>query len=158
MARAPFNVLVVPWRKSTDRRVEFAVFRRSDDSVWQWIAGGGEDQELPLDAAKREALEEAGIPPASAFMPLDATASIPACLFADDGLWAADVYVIPEYSFGVDVTGQELVFAEEHVDMRWLSYGDARALLRYDSNRTALWELNQRIHGLGPRDGSPGDP
>ncbi|MDQ3702881.1 MAG: hypothetical protein M3442_18445 [Chloroflexota bacterium] len=28
----------------------------------------------------------------------------------------------------------------------------AQRLVRYDSNRVALWELNQKIRGLGPRD------
>ena len=33
----------------------------------------------------------------------------------------------------------------------WLDYETALGLLTYDSNRTALWELNQRLLGLGPR-------
>lgn len=131
--------------------MEFALFRRADDGVWQWVAGGGQDDESPLAAARREALEEAGIPPTSAFMALGATASVPANIFDDDGVWGDDVYVITEYSFGVDVTGQDLMFAQEHTDMRWLTYDEASSLVRYDSNRIALWELHQRIHGLGPR-------
>lgn len=155
MRRAPFNVLILPWRWTIDGSAEFALFRRADDGVWQWVAGGGQDDETPLEAARREAFEEAGISPTSPFMALDAVASIPAHIFADGGLWGDDVYVITEYSFGVDVSGQELIFAEEHTDMRWLAYNEARALVRYDSNRIALWELNRRIHGLGPRDTIP---
>jgi dihydroneopterin triphosphate diphosphatase len=120
--------------------------------VWQWVAGGGQDDESPLAAAKREAIEEAGIKETSSFLPLDAAASIPANIFDDGGLWNDDVYVITEYAFGVDVTGQALAFAEEHTEMRWLPDEEARELVRYDSNRIALWELHLRIHGLGPRD------
>jgi len=33
-----------------------------------------------------------------------------------------------------------------------VSCAEAQRLLRYDSNRVALWELNRKIRGLGPRD------
>lgn len=152
MTRAPFQVLVLPYHRSTNGGVEYALFRRSDDGVWQGIAGGGEDAESPMAAATREAFEEAAIPPTCAFTELDSTASIPAHIFPDSPLWGDDVYVVPEYAFGVDVSGLHLDIAHEHAEMRWLRYDEATALVRYDSNRIALWELNQRIHGLGPRD------
>ena len=41
MPRAPFQVLVLPYRKSAEA-FEFAVFHRSDDACRQGIAGGGE--------------------------------------------------------------------------------------------------------------------
>ena len=34
--------------------------RRGDLEVWQWVVGGGEDIETPLEAARRELLEETG--------------------------------------------------------------------------------------------------
>ena len=43
-----------------------------------------------------------------------------------------------------------LVLSHEHAEYRWLPYEDAERLLRFDSNRTALWELNLRIRGLRP--------
>lgn len=155
MTRAPFQVLILPWRRTIEDSVEFALFRRSDDGVWQGIAGGGENDETPIAAATREAFEEAGIRPTCAFIALDTTASIPAHIFPDSPLWENKVYVVPEHAFGVDVSGQQVHFAEEHSDMRWLPYADASTLVRYDSNRIALWELNQRIHGLGPQDMVP---
>ena len=54
-------------------------------------------------------------------------------------------YVIPEYAFGVDAAGCEIAISNEHRTWDWLSYVDALAILRFDSNRTALWELNQRL-------------
>jgi ADP-ribose pyrophosphatase YjhB (NUDIX family) len=39
--------------------VLYAVFKRTDGGCWQGIAGGGEKGETPLQAAQREALEEA---------------------------------------------------------------------------------------------------
>ena len=62
MARAPFEVLVYPYRGLPDGRFVYALFRRADAGFWQGIAGGGEDGETPLEAVRREAYEEAGIP------------------------------------------------------------------------------------------------
>ncbi len=53
--------------------------------------------------------------------------------------------MVPEYSFAVDVRGQELELSHEHDKMRWLSFEDARRLLKWESNRVALWELNERL-------------
>ncbi len=156
MPRAPFQVLVLPWRWAEDGSAEFLIARRADLDIWQAIAGGGEDDETPLAAARREAYEEAGIPADCTFLPLDATTSIPVHVFPAGRHWEDDVFVIPEHTFGVDVNGRRLRMSHEHTEIRWLSIADASALLRFDSNRIALWELNQRIHGLGPRDEMPG--
>lgn len=48
--RAPFQVLVLPFRKTTSG-TEYALFRRSDSGDWQTIAGGGDDGETPLQAS-----------------------------------------------------------------------------------------------------------
>ena len=101
MARAPFQVLVYPYRKVGHREFEYALLKRSDAGWWQAIAGGGEDSEMPLEAAKREAREEAGIPTDSPFVQLDTITSVPVTEFRDSHLWGQDVYVIPQYCFGV---------------------------------------------------------
>ena len=131
--------------------LEFAVFRRSDYFCWQGIAGGGEDNETAWEAAQREAFEEAGISGAFYFMPLQASCTVPVTFFQDDGTWDPALYVVPEYSFGADCAGQTLMLSSEHVVMEWLPYKEAHARFTYDSNRTALWELNQRLLGLRPR-------
>jgi dihydroneopterin triphosphate diphosphatase len=153
MARAPFQVLVLPYRRTADS-FEFAVLCRTDDACWQGIAGGGEGQETPLEAAKREAHEEAGIPLEARYTELETVCSVPSYLFRDGAAWGEALYVIPEYSFGVDCTGRQVALSDEHTELRWLPYGEARERLRYDSNRTALWELHQKLRGLGPRDGA----
>jgi dATP pyrophosphohydrolase len=150
MPRAPFQVLILPYRKTAEA-LEFAVFRRSDYSCWQGIAGGGEDDETPLEAAKREAWEEAGIAGASDFTTLQAACTVPVTFFQANGTWDKSLYVVPEHSFGVDATGQTLVLSYEHEALEWLSYTEAYARFTYESNRTTLWELNQRLSGLGPR-------
>jgi dATP pyrophosphohydrolase len=77
---------------------------------------------------------------------------VPVTEFRDSYLWGEEVYVIPQYCFGVLVQDGRITLSREHTDYRWLKYGEAYALLRYDGNRTALWELNQRLRGKGPRE------
>lgn len=151
MSRAPFNVLVLPYRQVGADEFEYALFRRSDAGFWQGVSGGGEDDETPLQAARREAQEEAGISPVLPFLALDTVESLPAVEFRSSVLWGEDVFVIPQYCFGVRVDSPDLVLSHEHTEYRWLPYAEARAMLKFDGNRTALWELNQRLRGRGPR-------
>ncbi|MGN2638956.1 hypothetical protein ACTD5D_22895 [Nocardia takedensis] len=49
----------------------------------------------------------------------------------------------------MSVEGEELVLSDEHTGYRWCSFEQAQSLVRWDSNRTALWELEHRLlHGL----------
>ncbi len=144
--RAPFQVLVFPYRIQSNKKVLYAIFKRkaSTGGFWQGIAGGGEEFESPLEAAQREALEEAGIPPTSEYIRLDSCAMIPVidvCGF----LWGENVLVIPEYCFGVRVEGEQLQLSDEHIEYKWLDYSAAKNLLYWNSNKTALWELDYRI-------------
>jgi dATP pyrophosphohydrolase len=155
MPRAPFQVLVLPYRRRANGAYEFAVFRRADAAIWQGLAGGGEDDESPAQAARREGLEEAGIPRDAPYRALDARASVPVIFFRESHHWGEAVYVIPEYAFGVDVGDRPLRLTAEHAEVRWLSGAAAQRLVRFDSNRVALWELHQRLRGLGPRATGP---
>jgi len=53
--------------------------------------------------------------------------------------------MIPEHCFAVDAGGSTITLSNEHTECRWLSYEQAFSLLKWDSNRTALWELNERL-------------
>ncbi len=94
--RAPFQVLAIPYRR-TMAGPEFAVLKRSDADYWQFVAGGGEVSESPVEAAHRETQEEIGV--TGDVMRLDSTATIPNNCFGDADSWGRDVYVIPEYCF-----------------------------------------------------------
>lgn len=142
--REPFQVLVIPFRR-TASEAEFAVLKRSDDANWQFVAGGGEADESPAQAAVRETKEETGITDGR-LIKLDSMATIPRNCFA--GTWAKDVYVIPEHCFAVDAGSFALALSDEHTEARWLAYEQAYALLKWDSNRNALWELNERLRIL----------
>jgi dATP pyrophosphohydrolase len=147
MARAPLQVLVLPFRRRADGGTEYAVFRRADQvDAWQGLAGGAEQGESAEQAARREMSEESRIPGGALLIPLDATASVPAVHFAESKKWRPDVYVVTERAFGVRVPdGHTITLSAEHSEYRWLSYDAAARLLTWDSNKIALWELNERL-------------
>lgn len=144
MPRAPFQILVLPFRHTGDK-FEFAVLRREDMNIWQAVAGGGENDETPAQAALREAGEELGLDRPTPLYPLQTTASVPARFFTDRVHWPTGTYVVPEYSFATDLTGIEITLSHEHTALEWLDYKTAHDALRFDSNRTALDELHERL-------------
>lgn len=87
----------------TDDSIQYAIFNRSDYAYWQGIAGGGEDGEIPIESAKREAFEEAGITRECSYIQLDSVSSLPVEDVVGEFLWGEEVYVIKEFSFGVNV-------------------------------------------------------
>ena len=139
--RAPFQILALPYKYQNGIPL-YCVLHRSDYDQWQFIAGGGEDKETPKDAAKREIIEEGGIT-ANNIISLKSMCYIPVEIFPRRHLygWSDDMYVIPEYSFGFECNA-ELVLSHEHTELVWLPYKEARERLQWDSNKTALYELN----------------
>ncbi|MDE2890357.1 MAG: NUDIX domain-containing protein [Gemmatimonadota bacterium] len=146
MSRQPLQVIVIPFKESESVGYQFAVFHRADNSMWQFIAGGAEDDETAEQTARREAEEEAGIPKGARFFRLDSRASVPRTAFSPTKHWSRDIFVVPEYSFAVDVSGQELDLSDEHDQVSWLPFKEATRLLTFESNRIALWELNERLN------------
>jgi dATP pyrophosphohydrolase len=147
MSRAPFQVLVLPFHHNQGGQLEYAIFRRRDEGYWQFIAGGGENSEKPIETARREAFEEAGIVPDSEYITLDSRNTVPVTGVTGEFTWGKDVYVIPEYTFGVKFDSKFILLSGEHTEYKWASYEDAMAMLQWDSNKNALWELNERITG-----------
>jgi dATP pyrophosphohydrolase len=125
-------------------------------NAWQFVAGGGEGCETPLEAARREACEEAGISPALDFRPLTASAHVPAFHFsaAARAAWGERTLVIPVHCFAVELPGPEITLSREHTQYRWADGDGAAALLRFDVDRTALWELRETLaRGWYEKDG-----
>ena len=144
--RAPFQILVVPFKQESSGQLLYAVLRRDAETggYWQFVAGGGEEGEKPLEAAKREGEEEAGIDPAAEYIPLDSMTTIPVvniCGFR----WGQRTLVVPEYSFGANMTAQNIRLSREHTEYRWVTFDTAQKLLQWDSNKSALWELHYRL-------------
>lgn len=146
--RAPFQILALPYQ-ITDGGPLYCVFHRADFDQWQFIAGGGEDDETPIQAAKREIWEESGIK-TDELTTLTSMCYIPADIFPKRHLynWADDTYVVPEYAFGFPVS-DNIKLSHEHTECVWLTYEEAREKLQWDSNRTALYELHCRLNKFG---------
>jgi dATP pyrophosphohydrolase len=141
--RAPFQVLIIPFVKE-EGKYYYAVFRRKDLGIWQFLAGGGEDSETPVEAMKREAEEEASIDRNAPYIKLANINTIPAANIR--GLeWGEEVVMIPEFAFGVELPSKDIKLSNEHIECLWLDCEEAMEKLKYDSNKSAVWELDYRL-------------
>ena len=144
--RQPKQVLVFPYKKDNDGNYLYAIFCRVGSAErWQGIAGGVEEGETLLEAARREAKEEANISLDAKVIPLESVSTMPVVNVTKNFLWGNDVLLIYEYAFGVDATNEEMKLSKEHTKMEWLTYDEALKKLKWDSNKNALWELNYRL-------------
>ena len=144
--RLPKQVLIIPY-KIENNAITFCLFKRSDMQIWQWIAGGVEDFDRDLlTAAKRECFEEAKISNDAVFTQLEGYCKIPVVnLTKENFKWGKDVYYSEEYAFAVNITNEKIILSDEHNEFAFFNYDEARKMLKYDSNKSALWELNEKI-------------
>lgn len=141
--RAPYQILAFPFIKE-DEEYQYAIFKRKDLNIWQGIAGGGEDNEDLVATMKREAFEKALIDKEAPFVRLASFCTIPTVNIC--GLkWGKKIIMIPEFAFGIKVLSRRLTAGAEHSEYLWLDCEDAIKKLEYDSNKSALWELDYRL-------------
>ena len=148
--RAPFQVLVILYRFNSGGEPEYCVLKREPSDrggYWQWVAGGGEEGETPEQTARRETQEETGIASNCALIQLDSMTTVPAVEFGS--VWGDSVLVVPEYAFGIQASAGGIKLSSEHTEYRWVDYETASGLLKWDSNRNALWELDTRLRRKG---------
>ena len=141
--RAPFQIMAIPFK--LEPNLQYCVLHRSDIDQDQFVAGGGEDDEKPIEAAAREIYEETSVK-AVHIVPLTSMAYLPANVISKKhrDLWSADIIVIPEYTFGFECAS-EMILSSEHTGLEWMTYDNAMSRLTWDSNKTALYELNCRL-------------
>lgn len=144
--REPYQILSIPYR-IVDGTSLFCIFRRADSSNWQFIAGGGEDGETSIEAAKRETTEEIGVEPKN-IKQLTCIAYVPAEVIEESRRqhWDKNTYVIPEYAFAFECDSDPTL-SLEHIEYKWLTYDEARKLLKWDSNKVAMYEIDSIIKG-----------
>lgn len=135
-----YQILSIPYR-IVDGIPLFGIFRRADSNIWQFIAGGGENGETPIEAAKRETIEEIGIEPKN-IEKITCVAYVPAEVIAENKrqYWDKNTYVIPEYSFAFECDS-EPTLSNEHTKYKWVTYDEGRKLLKWDSNKVAMYEI-----------------
>ena len=138
--RAPFQILAIPYK--TKPELQYCVFYRNSSDQCQFVAGGGENNESPTNAAVREIKEETSIE-IKHIIKLNSMAYIPVNVIPKQyrKQWDKNTFVIPEYTFGFECNS-EINISHEHFKFEWLKYSDAIKKLTWDSNKTALFELN----------------
>ena len=143
--RDPFQILAVPYR-FIKGELCFCVFHRADSDIWQFIAGGGEDNEKPIQAALREIKEETSVT-AEKLTALQSVAFVPAEVVAKNlrANWDKNIFVIPEYSFAFECNADPTI-SHEHCEYQWLPYDVARKLLKWESNKVAMYEAMCRLN------------
>ena len=141
--RAPFQVIVLPY---TIQNGELMVLigKRADNDYWQTISGGGENDETPIEAAKRELVEETSLEGKDWFQ-LDSMCMLPKKYYLGHESWGKEIFVIPEYAFIAKCSKNETI-SDEHSELKWCSVSETESLLKYDSNKIALWETCQRLY------------
>ena len=143
--RLPYQTLTILYRKDNNK-ILYSIFYRNSHPIWQFISGGGEDNETPIETVIREIKEETSlVVEKTKIKQLDSKTTIPVLNITGKYTWGNDVYVIPEYSFAVEIGNSDIGLSNEHKEYKWVEYDEAMKNLKYDSNRTALWELNERL-------------
>ena len=142
------QILGIPYRIVQGTPL-YCLFKRSDSDYWQFVAGGGEDLETPEEAAKREIFEEAGVK-ADRIIRLTSMCYVQADIFRNRHLynWPVNTYVVPEYAFAFECNNT-ISISHEHKEYVWMTYEEARKKCKWDSNRTALYELNSILTSSG---------
>src|SRR5262249_62097757 len=105
---------------------------------------GGDDGDTPREASVRERREEAVMTP-NELLPLRVVGMISVEHFRERDSWDPVVREIPEYAFAVRAEGSEIALSSEHMDVAWLTFEQAFACLRWESNCIALRELHHRL-------------
>ena len=143
--RAPYQTLTILY-KEKDNKILYAIFYRSSHPIWQFVSGGGEDNETTLETVVREIMEETSIVvDKKEIEQLDSKTTIPVINITGEYTWGKNVYVIPEYTFAIKLKNCNIKLSNEHKEYKWVEYDEAIKKLKYDSNKTALWELNERL-------------
>lgn len=143
--RAPYQTLTILY-KEYENEILYAIFYRNSHPVWQFISGGGYEDETLIETVIREINEETSIIlNKEDIEQLDSKSTIPVVNITGEFTWGKDVYVVPEYTFAVKIKDFDIKLSNEHKEYRWVEYNEAMEKLRYDSNKTALWELNERL-------------
>lgn len=146
MARQAKQVHIYLYRKRNGV-LEYAIFQRSDMQIcWQGVCGGLEGDETLLQGARRELWEEAGITEATPLYMLETVSFVPTAQFGKKhrDAWGESVVVVPMYCYGMEYNGK-ITLSDEHIDVKWMQYDDAFKAVYFDSQKTALYELNEKL-------------
>lgn len=140
MSRSPFQVLVFLLRQQEGQK-EVLLLKRADMGIWQGIAGGGEGEESPVEAAKREVREETGAC-LSCVTDLDSVEMLSVLDVVGSYRRGEGIAYIPEYVFFASVSSDtQIRISKEHTEYRWCGFDQALDLLEWNSNKQAVKKI-----------------
>ena len=134
---------VIPVRPAADGGVEVLLITSRETRRWVVPRGNPILGKSPAESAAQEAFEEAGISLERDYLALKTMTFVPTYHFKARQDWDENLFVIPLYYFAVDVTDFDIRLSAEHSEYLWADYPTAQQLLHWDSDKTALWELDQ---------------
>lgn len=147
MSRQPKQVHIYLYRKG-QKGYEFAIFQRRENPLWwQGICGGLEGDESLEEGARRELAEEAGVMGEIVLYPLECVSYLPVSIFSVkiQKIWGKSVVVVPLYFFAMPFEGK-IILSEEHTKFKWLDYESAQKLVYFNDQKTALFELHEKLN------------
>ena len=142
--RAPFQILVFHYRFEGQIPL-YLILKRADAEYWQPVAGGGEGNENPRQAAIRETFEETGLRVENKLIPVPPAHFISVYSTFNKLLWGPHVTIIPQYTYGTEVSSCNVVLSEEHTEYVWMDYEQAIVSLYWTDNIAALKYLHHKI-------------
>jgi len=146
MPNTPYKVFIIPFRKQDFKNFKYMLFRKKSEKYWQYIDGIGKSNILPIKVAKRSAFKKICIPIVTDYFLLKTIVLFPAHFIADYiDYYDKGQYVIPGYYFAVDCTHIEITLSSDDVEYMWIDFEQGCGLLQADSDKTAFWELNERL-------------
>jgi len=142
----PYHVQVFLYRPDADGTIRYAFFERSDYAgAWQGVCGGGEEGESIVQTAVRESCEEAGLTDPGPVYHLNSISWMrPMYYERFITVWGKELVVMPMYYFGMPFSG-DIVLSDEHTQYRWATADECLELTYFNEQKTAIWELEQRI-------------
>ena len=145
--RQPYNVLVFLFC-ITAEGPRYALFKRSELADWQSVSGGVQVGEDLVAAARREVEDETGISDRCPVYKLDMVGAVGKAGVAPSRHRPQSPYIVPKHYFAMDLGGgaHEIIIPAEYREFRWASHAEAEEALRHDEDKTALWELEARLH------------
>ncbi len=106
--RAPYQTLTILYKKE-NKQIKFAIFYRNSHPIWQFVSGGGEDNETPIETVVREIKEETSlIIDKNEIRQLDSRTTIPVLNITGKYTWGDSVFVVPEYTFAVELKNYDI--------------------------------------------------
>ena len=140
--REPIQALIIPYT-IIDSCVQVLILKRTKGKYWQFISGGMESGETLEDTVRRETYEEIG-EKISDIISLQTKTIIPANAFGN--IFQTNNIFVIEHTFAIKLEEvSKIILSHEHDEFRLVHYEEAMDLLKWDSNKTALYELFRKM-------------